>query len=215
MEIIKINRDELFTFLSGLTTVTGEYELLKKFTPELNDNGISYSMYERHFSVYHALYLLKSEAGASGIYLHIDPVLIRLKPVPPAGLCGHYTPATGDFCMRPAAGPFCEEHSNFLDPAIPYFDPMARFYLDPENISFGESEILDNMLKGFKLYCLNRREIDRALILFDIEKPDRNKICRSYRKLASKFHPDRNDGSEERMKEINSAYSLLKEVFVI
>ena len=41
-------------------------------------------------------------------------------------------------------------------------------------------------------------------------------IKKSYRKIAMKYHPDRNQGdidAEERLKKINSAYSILKTLY--
>lgn len=215
MELIRINIPELQAFLAGLSTATGEFEILKKFTPEYKESGESYSMYERHFSVYHALYILKHEAGKSNLYLHIDPIKIRLLPLPCDGFCGHYFPEKGAFCMNKTGGLFCGIHSGDIDPVIPSFDPMAQFYLDPENIAFGESEILNDIMKGFRIYFMRKREIDEALILFDLEKPGRKSISRRYRELAVMFHPDRDGGSEEKMKEINRAYTLLKAVYIV
>lgn len=215
MELITINRAELRKYLMELSAVTGEYEILKKFTPEFKENGEPYSMYERHFSVYHALYMLKRESGSSGLYLHIDPLKIRLIRLPGQGFCGHYCEDKGDFCMNETDDLFCETHTGDIDPVIPSFDPMAQFYLDPENIAFGESEILHDIMKGFRIYFLKKREIDEALILFNLEKPARKSISRRYRELAGRFHPDRYSGSEDKMKEINRAYTLLKAVFVV
>lgn len=215
MELIKIDTAELREYLTGLSDATGEYEILKKFTPETRANGEPYSMYERHFSVYHALYILKREAGKSALYLHIDPVKIRLLPVPSSGFCGYYYAEKGIFCLNQTDNIFCELHQGEIIPEIPFFDPMAQFYLDAENIAFGESEILNDIMKGFRLYFMRKREIDEALLLFNIEKPGRNSISRRYRELASLFHPDRCGGSEDKMKEVNSAYTLLKEVFVV
>jgi len=215
MELIRINMPELQAFLTGLPAATGEFEILKKFTPEYKDSGEPYSMYERHFSVYHALYMLKIEAGKSGLYLHIDPLSIRLLPLPGTGFCGFYHPNKGAFCMNETGGLFCEIHSGDIDPVIPSFDPMAQFYLDPENIAFGESELLNEIMKGFRIYFIRKREIDGALLLFNLEKPGKKSISRRYRELAGIFHPDRCGGSEEKMKEINRAYTLLKAVFIV
>jgi hypothetical protein len=187
MELIKIDRFELRIFLAGLSQITGEYEILKKFTPELKENGEPYSMYERHFSVYHALYMLKDEAGRSELYLHIDPLRIRLLPIPEAGFCGHYYPDKGSFCMKETGSLFCEKHCGDIAPEIPLFDPMAQFYLDPENIAFGESEILNEIMAGFRIYFIRKSEIDKALILFNINKPARKTISRDTGSLLPNF----------------------------
>ena len=214
MELIGIKRDELFDYLAGLDSPVSEYEILKRFTPAARDDGAPFSMFERHFSLYHALYLLKFHAGALGFYLHIDPLRVRLLPVPPRGRCGHYDPETGSFCTEEACG-FCPAHDDGSERSLPSFDPMSGFYSDPENISFGESEILENVMRGFRLYCIHKREIDDALKLFGLRNPDRLKISLRYRKLAGEFHPDRCGGSGEKMKELNSSYAILKEVFVV
>ncbi len=215
MELIEIDTGTLLSYLADITEITGEYEILKKFTPVLKGDGTPYSMYERHFSVYHALYKLKMEAGKSGLYLHIDPVKIRLLNTPGPGFCGWYYPEKGSFCMNESSGPYCSIHKGEIEPDIPYFDPMAQFYLDPENISFGESALLHEVMKGFRIYFIHKREINEALAIFSIEKPGKKAICRRYRELAALFHPDRCGGSDEKMKVINSAYSLLKTVYVV
>lgn len=215
MELIKIDKIELQAYLSGLSGTTGEYEILKKFTPANKESGEPYSMYERHFSVYHALYLLKNEAGSNGLYLHIDPLRIKLLTIPGNGFCGHYYPEKGAFCMNATAGLYCEVHSRDVDPGIPSFDPMSQFYLDPENIAFGDSELLNDIMQGFRLYFIHKREIDKALVIFNLLKPGKKSISRRYRELAAVNHPDRCGGNEEKMKEINRAYTLLKSVFVV
>jgi hypothetical protein len=55
MELIQIDSEELFIFLSERESSISEYELIKKFTPPLKEDSFPYSLYERHFSIFHAL----------------------------------------------------------------------------------------------------------------------------------------------------------------
>ncbi|HOQ11569.1 MAG: Chaperone protein DnaJ [Spirochaetes bacterium ADurb.Bin218] len=213
MELIQIDSEELFIFLSERESSISEYELIKKFTPPLKEDSFPYSLYERHFSIFHALYSLKIKVAPKGLFLYIDPLRIRLLPIPEKGFCQFYNPEEGSFCYKETPSFFCSEHE-VMSPLCPSFDPMFEFYLDPENINFGESEILQNTQKGLNFYLLHKKEVDRALDLFAISKPTRKKIAARYRELAFKFHPDKDSGNEEMMKQINSAYSILQQVYV-
>ncbi len=52
-------------------------------------------------------------------------------------------------------------------------------------------------------------EKDYYKVLGVSDKATEKEITRAYRKLAKKYHPDANPGSEERFKEISSAYEVL------
>ncbi len=52
---------------------------------------------------------------------------------------------------------------------------------------------------------------DYYTILGVSENATAEEIKKTYRKLAFKYHPDRNPGSEERMKDINEAYAVLSD----
>jgi len=52
---------------------------------------------------------------------------------------------------------------------------------------------------------------DYYTILGASENATAEEIKKTYRKLAFQYHPDRNPGSEEKMKEINEAYAVLSD----
>lgn len=52
---------------------------------------------------------------------------------------------------------------------------------------------------------------DYYCILGVSEDAAAEELKRTYRKLAFQYHPDRNPGSEEMMKEINEAYAVLSD----
>lgn len=216
LRLIEFDTAALFSMLEALDAPAMEADLLRRVTGEPRFPSGSERLFELHFSFFHALYRLKSEAGARGYYLHIDPMRIRLVRVPDPGACRHYDPATGRHCGHDAgdAG-FCEEH---LDPdalAALAFDPLRDFYTNPANISFGGNAILDRLMKGAVLYALRRGEVERALAVFGLSRPTMKRIKARYHELARSFHPDLHPGNESRMKELNHSYQVLMEIFVI
>ena len=142
---------------------------------------------------------------------------LRLIHIPGDGICRHYYPEKGYFCGIHTSGDFCKEHEdeykNYRDSAT--FDIMQDFYTDPENIVFGDSDILKKLISGIRIYCFKKKDIDEALRFFNIQKPGKKIITTRYRELAREYHPDRHSGSEEMMKKLNSAYLILKEVYIL
>lgn len=216
-ELIKISEDLLFDYLAGKDQPVMELDLIKQFIPHDHSKSVQHTLFVKHFSIYHALYKLKFSAGLKGYYLHLDCMRLRLIHIPDSGLCRHYDPENGIFCGRSTSDDFCKLHdagyADYHDSAT--FDILQDFYTDEDNITFGDSEILKKLMSGIKTYCCKRKDIDEALKFFDISKPGVKKITNRYRQLALKYHPDKCSGSEEMMKKLNSAYMILKEVYII
>ena len=215
-ELITINEDRLFSYLMEQDRPVMEYDIIKHLILSGGDDQVQHSLYIKHFSLYHALYKLKFSAGLKGFYLHLDCMRIRLIHIPDNGFCRHYDSGTGIFCGKSSPDDYCTEHEEYkhrLNSAT--IDYLFDFYLDPENIHFGDSEILKKLMSGMKVYCCRKKDIDEALKFFDIHTPGKKKITNRYRELAVKYHPDMCGGSEEMMKNLNSSYMILKEVFVV
>lgn len=206
----------LFSMLDGLDGPAAETDLLKMATGERRIPPGRERLFELHFSLFHALYRLKADAGARGYYLHLDPMRIRLVRVPGPGSCRHYVPVTGRYCGRAAGDDgYCPEHLDPLVLAAPSFDPLRDFYTNPDNISFGSSPVLEKLMKGVVIYSLRRGEVERALAVFGLSRPTKKRIQARYHELARSFHPDLNPGREHLMKELNYSYQVLMEIFVI
>ena len=216
-EIIPINEDELFDYLIQKNQPVMEFDIIKKFIPSENNDQVQQTLFVKHFSVYNALYNLKFSAGLKGYYLHLDCMRIRLIQIQEKDKCRHYDAESGQFCAEFTSADYCTQHlkqyENYRNSLS--FDVLLDFYTDPENITFGESEILKKLMSGIKVYCLKKSEIEAALKLFKIHNPGKRNITARYRELAVMFHPDRCGGSDEMMKEINSAYTILKEVYIL
>ena len=215
-ELIIISEDLLFNYLVNKDSPVMEFDIIKHFLPGGSDQ-LQYTMFVKHFSIYHALYKLKFTAGLKGYYLHLDCMRLRLIHIQEQGLCRHYYPEKGHFCNTSTTGNYCEQHeSEYKDyHCSATFDIMQDFYINPENIIFEDSEILHKLMSGIRTYCFKKKDVDEALDFFDIRKPGKKIITKRYRELAGKYHPDRCSGSEEMMKKINSAYMILKEVYII
>ncbi len=216
-ELIKINEEQLFEFLAEKNMPVMEFDIIKHFVASKNEHPEEHTLFIKHFSIYHSLYKLKFSSGLKNYYLHLDCMRIRLIKIPEQGICRHYNPETGNFCGAPTYSDFCTEHEEeykeYRNSAS--FDILQDFYTDPENITFGDSEILKKLMSGIKVYCFRKKDIDDALRFFDIQKPGRKIIANRYRELAIKYHPDKCSGSEDMMKKLNSSYSILKEVFIV
>ena len=215
--IIQINEEQLFEYLVSRDCPVMELDLMKKFVENECIAGEKHSLFARHFSLYHALYRLRYSAGAEGFYLHLDCMRIRLVQIPGQGICRHYDAESGTFCGEKTDCDYCAEHG----PAYTRYrnsmtcDLLRDFYMDSENIAFEDSGLLHRLMNGIMVYGFRKRDVDRALEFFNIRRPGKKIITRRYRELAGIYHPDRCGGSEEMMKQLNSFYILLKDVFIV
>ncbi len=205
MKLIEVNPEELLEYLLQTDAPVMEFDLIKKFI------HTDASLYEKHFSLYHSLYIVKFLAGGEGLYVNTDPMRISIVPVPPDGRCRHFNAETGKYCCCETSGTYCPDHQSMHSGEENSAEPdfLSSFYTDPENIAFGESEKLHSASKGFSIYLLKKKDIDEALKLFDLKSPGRTAVKTRYRELVRKYHPDRDGGSEEMIKRINGSYDLL------
>lgn len=218
--LIPYNQELVASILLSSDRPLMETELLRLLQTYHTGNE---SLYLRHFSLYHVLYKLACEMGPLGYHFHGDCMRIRLIALPLNGCC-HYCPEDGMFCGTEiiSAGegknifPYCrfheEQYLKIWRSVV--WDPLRDFYLNEENVSFGETELFRKIREGIMVYAFRKGEIERSLAIFGLERPDRKLVESRYRRLALKHHPDRG-GSEKTMAEINSAYNVLCEVFVL
>jgi len=218
MELISYDMVSLRRHLERKTAPESEAALLK-FTAGLPSlPSKQEDLFILHFSLYHALYRIKHQAGAEGWYLHLDPMRIRLIRTPGTDACHQYNADEGTFCPNAAVGfSWCMEHKkgHRKNRGSLSFDPLLDFYSNPENITFGKSDLLRKLMKGIRVYAFRKGEIDGALAFFNLGKPTRSMIQKRYHELAKKYHPDRNAGDDSLMKRLNQSYQVLCEVFVV
>jgi len=218
MKLIKINIEDLYHYLAEMESPVMEIQLLRKFPGEVDLARRKDRLYSLHFSLFHALYLLKGIAGEDGYYIHLDPMRIRMIKVPGSGRCSYYYAEKGLFCNRHVEeGSYCTYHISYSrqNSSLPVYDPLDEFYCNPDNIAFGNSRILERLMMGIKVYTFRKGDIEESLKLFGLTHPGKRIIQKRYRELALKYHPDRNNGDDSRMKNLNNAYNVLKEVFIL
>lgn len=217
-DLIPINRTQLRAYLLGKDAPVFEAELLK-FAADISSlPDTTEELFRVHFSLFHELYGIKYDPDSRGYYLHIDPMRIRMLPVPKNGSCCHFFPEEGNFCGNAViTGSYCTEHEPLYSESIsqPSFDPLYDFYMNPENIVFGSSSLLQKLMNGVIIYAFRRGEIERSLEFFNLVKPTGMRIRKRYHELARKYHPDKHNGNEDLMKELNRSYQVLKEVYVV
>ncbi|TAL31772.1 MAG: hypothetical protein EPN93_16970 [Spirochaetes bacterium] len=216
-EMLHFDLDEIRRYLDEKSAPCSEAELLRALTRD-ELPGMSQDLFVMHFSLYHALYLVREAVGGEGLYLHLDPMRIRLLPVPEDGICRHYNPDAGAYCGdRADDSGYCAGHRLLHPEGLSglSYDCVREFYLNPGNIQFGRSDLLKRLLNGVFVYAFKRGEIERALGVFGLYRPSKSQVRRRYRELAKRYHPDLHTEGESRMKELNSAYGVLSEVFIL
>lgn len=218
LQFIAFDTEIIYNFLLEKDKPVMEIELLRLFNQDRFLSSDSKKLYSLHFSLYHALYILKYSAGEKGYYLHLDPMRIRLIKVPES-LCCHYDTDTGEYCGRDAQDSnFCDLHweENVDSIGQLEFDFLRDFYLNEDNIAFGESELLNKLMNGIMVYAFKKDEISNALAFFDItDEPTQKNIQKKYYQLAKKYHPDKNNGNDNNMRLLNKSYQVLKEVYIL
>ncbi len=106
------NTSDIRAMLAGRSAPLSEAEILRLLTGGKALPREREALFELHFSLYHALYRLKAEAGRRGFYIHLDPMRIRMVRTPDGAAiicrmrghtadCGATTAATATF-MRGA-----------------------------------------------------------------------------------------------------------------
>lgn len=193
-----------------------EASIIKRMGLDSMDGGLTDNLFSIHFSLFHSLYVLRQEKGLSGFYCHLDPMRIRIIPMPSDGSCSHYFPEKGTFCsLKAKYSSYCDIHERQyagIEMKLQW-DPLLEFYINPENIKFGNSKILEKLMNGIAIYAFRRGEVEKALEFFEIEYPRKAIINKRYRELALVYHPDKNGGDDSQMKDLNRFYSVLREVY--
>lgn len=215
-----IPEEDLFQFLITLSSPVMETVLIKRFIKEAESYHPDSppALYQMHFSVYHALYKIKRRYGPAGYYLHLDPMRIRLLNGTRHGRCCHYHPLKGEFCPYEISNScYCRFHERQYHPQrrTMVYDPLEEFYLNPENIQYGDDDSLQKIYNGIKFYIFRRGEVEEALQFFGLTNPGIKIIRRKYYQLARQYHPDINGGDETPMKKLNQSYEILREVYRI
>ena len=217
MEMVEFQKDAIVDYLREQPGPVMEADLLKNLAGIRHLPSRNPDLFNLHFSLYHVLYILKNTLAGNGIYLHVDPMRIRLIPYPNVHECHHYLPERGFFCKEQCDKSYCSVHMPLYqdNQCRLSFDCLRDFYCNKENIAFGESDLLDKLMRGIIVYAFQKGEIDSALQFFDLRYPSKKIIQKKYYHLAMKYHPDRNNGDDTLMKKLNRSYQVLREAFVL
>ncbi len=216
--IIPFDIQMIAKYLLSRRHPVSEVELLKHLMGVKMLSDCAEELYSLHFSLYHALYTLRHDPMCSSFYLHLDIMRIRMIALPSFSRCVYYYPEDGRYCEIESHGNlFCAYHYRFAELLFHAlaFDPMEDFYLNPENIRFGESELLSKLQRGVILYSLRRGQVEEALKFFGLHNPNRKALQKRYYEFAKKFHPDFQCGDDSMMKKVNAHYQVLREIFLI
>lgn len=219
-KLIEIPRDGLIAYCLNAPEPVMESVIVREFVNPLC-NGAPVTLYQKHFSLFHALYSIKNDPAYYTFMVHIHPMHIAIRHYPVHNKCIDYNPFTDSFCENQTVnGTYCAYHYNVYAPfrGGMIYDPLVEFYSDPYNINYEYSDELKKVYSGFTKYIINRRKIDKALSFFSfssIEYFNKALLQKRYRELVKKYHPDHYHGDTSMIKEINAHYTLLKEIFVV
>jgi len=218
-KLIEIPKESLIAYCLNIPRPVMESVIIREIVNPLC-NGHS-TLYQKHFSLFHALYNIKNNPDYFNYMVHIHPMQIVIRNYPVNNKCIDYNPLTDSFCGNQTVdGTYCPFHYTFHAPfrGDMIYDPLNEFYSDPYNINYEFSDELKKIYSGFTKYIINRRKVEQALSFFSfsaMEHCNKALLQKRYRELVKKYHPDHYQGDTTMIKEINAHYTLLKEIFVV
>ncbi len=116
-----------------------------------------------------------------------------------------------DICLMWAAGQGQQVNTQ---------DPLREYYLDWHNYDASHQDIkilMDSFWKRYKQHVNDQSsnivdlDKDEALVVFGLSSDASDiEIRRTWRKLALKWHPDRQEGNAEKFREVCEAWQILR-----
>lgn len=219
-KLIEIPKNELIAYCLNMPKPVMESVVIREFVNPLCDSD-TVTLYQKHFSLFHALYSIRNDPAYSTYMVYIHPMNIIIRSYPAYNKCIEYNPWTDSFCENPTVdGTYCKFHYDLYAPfkGAMIYDPLNEFYSDPYNIEYEYSDELKKVYNGFRKYIVSRQKVEKALSFFSfsaIEYCNKALLQKRYRELVKRYHPDHFHGDIEMIKEINSQYNLLKEIIVV
>ncbi|MGQ9842408.1 MAG: DNA-J related domain-containing protein [Spirochaetota bacterium] len=219
-KLIEIPKHDLIAYCLNAQGPVMESVVIKEIVNPLCNN-FPVTLYQKHFSLFHALYSIKNDPANYKFMVHIHPMHIVIRNYPVNNKCIDYNPCTNSFCKNQTVdGTYCAFHYSLYAPfkGSMICDPLNEFYSDPYNINYEYSDELKKAYNGVSKYIINRRKVERALSFFSfssIEHCNKALLQKRYRELVKKYHPDHYHGDTTMIKEINAHYTQLKAIFVV
>lgn len=219
-KLIEIPKHDLIAYCLNARGPVMESVVIKEIVNPLCNN-FPVTLYQKHFSLFHALYSIKNDPANYKFIVHIHPMHIVIRNYPVNNKCIDYNPCTNSFCKNQTVdGTYCAFHYKLYAPfkRSMICDPLNEFYSDPYNINYEYSDELKKAYDGFSKYIINRRKVEDALSFFSfssIEHCNKALLQKRYRELVKKYHPDHYHGDTTMIKEINAHYTQLKAIFVV
>ncbi|MGK0441307.1 MAG: DnaJ-domain-containing protein 1 [Pseudohongiellaceae bacterium] len=144
------------------------------------------ALFQRHFLIMNALYLLQEQLLQDQLYLQISPLKIGLIPIQQQGLS-----ELGEQQESPA---------------------LKAYYSDFSNLEGADEQGVDDLLKGFwRRYLVSDKRVEAYGVLALAVDADWSVVKAAYRRLAKQHHPD-HGGDHEKFVELRAAYEILQQV---
>lgn len=193
-DAVRVLLDALDTFYADFQGGISEYALLKKLQAPpwqlLNDADLqqSLSLFQCHFLLFHALYLLRDDWRVRQVgELDIHTTAIKLLPL------------------------------NINQAGLVTDDPLRDYYLDITHWEVTQQDDVDCLLDTFWQRYLCGRAVPDAEQISNAQKVfewphdvsmDRAAVKKQYRRLQHRCHPDKG-GSTENAQALSAAYQTL------
>nr|WP_321460746.1 DNA-J related domain-containing protein [uncultured Vibrio sp.] len=108
--------------------------------------------------------------------------------------------------------------ANATQTSMDQIDPLLNYYLNWEHYEASEDEVrglLNEFWQSYQRYiggnCVTDMDRTKALSLFELDSSaTRADIRKQWRKLAFRWHPDRESGNAERFKALCEAWNVLR-----
>ena len=224
-QLKQIDKKSVECFLESRQTPCYESELLKAAFPEMSISDVQpLILYQKHFLLFHLLYLLQNEYYKKEKYLFVHFMRTFLADYPEPGLCRFYDEHSGMFCRTKCrsdincTSTYCDFHKKQTEDHALEGLSDKYFYLDKNNFYNLDESTAAEFLNGTWEIMSHYKDYEKSIKIMEITgTPDPASIKRKFRELAKKYHPDLSapgSQSHDKFNEINQAYRLLMKLII-
>jgi hypothetical protein len=214
--LASVQTNELKSYLTSAIEPCYESTLLRLAFPDVDIVRCNtLELYQHHFILFHLLYQFQEEFADNDQYLRVHFMRTQLFDYPENDHCRFFDDTYNRFCSEacdPTSG-YCDFHRRLVGETELDALSIKYFYKDINNYYKLDEKTAELFVKGTWEILSNYDLYKESFSLLNIaETNDLNKIKKSFRNLAKKYHPDHGSESAEQFYKINNAYQLLMRI---